>query len=128
MPLAPEPAPRTVVLYDGVCDLCDTGMNWLRARDTRGRLEFLTIDDPDVERRWPRLDPAELARALHVVTPEGRVYVGVDAAPVIFGALPGYEVLGRIANNHALRALLRPLYAWLAARRHIFLTGHRRGV
>ena len=116
---------RTVILFDGVCDLCDTGMAWLRRRDRAGRLEFLPYQTPEVAARYAGLDPARLAEAVHVITPDGRVHVGADAAAPIFAALPGWGALARILALPGVRLAARPVYAWIAARRHIFLTRHR---
>ncbi len=113
---------RTVVLFDGVCDLCDTGMAWLRRRDRAGRLEFLPYQAPAVAARYPALDPARLAEAVHVITPDGRVHAGADAAAPIFAALPGWGALARVLALPGVRLAARPVYAWIAARRHIFLT------
>ena len=118
-------AGRTVVLFDGVCDLCDTGMAWLRRRDRAGRLEILPYQTPEVAARYAGLDPARLAEAVHVITPDGRVHVGADAAAPIFAALPGWGALARILALPGVRLAARPVYAWIAARRHIFLTRHR---
>ncbi len=117
-------AGRTVVLFDGVCDLCDTGMAWLRRRDTLGRLEFVPYQAPEVAVRFPDLDPARLAQALHVITPDGRVHVGVDAAGPLFARLPGWGGIARLLALPGVRAVARPLYGWIAARRHISLTSH----
>ena len=124
-PDGPGTAGRTVVLFDGVCDLCDTGMAWLRRRDRAGRLEILPYQTPEVAARYAALDPARLAEAVHVITPDGRVHVGADAAAPIFAALPGWGALARILALPGVRLAARPVYAWIAARRHIFLTRHR---
>jgi predicted DCC family thiol-disulfide oxidoreductase YuxK len=119
--------PRTVILFDGVCDLCDTGMAWLRRHDRNGRFEFLPFQSPEVAARWPTLDPARLAAAVHVITPDGRVHIGADAAAPIFACLPGWGLAARALALPFARTIGRPLYAWIAARRHIFLTMHRPG-
>lgn len=117
-------APRTVVLFDGVCDLCDTGMAWLRRRDVGGRFEFLPYQAPEVAARFPALDPAHLAEALHVITPDGRVHVGADAAAPLFARLPGWGLAACVLALPGVRVIAHPLYAWIAARRHISLTSH----
>jgi predicted DCC family thiol-disulfide oxidoreductase YuxK len=109
-----------VILFDGVCELCNTGVAWIRARDRAGRCEFLPYQSEEARGRYPGLDPAELARAMHVIAPDGTVYVGVDAAPVVFGALPGWAWVARALALPGIRALARPAYRWLAARRRLF--------
>jgi hypothetical protein len=43
-----------VILFDGVCALCNTGVEWIRARDRDGRFEFVPYQS--VEDRYPELD------------------------------------------------------------------------
>jgi predicted DCC family thiol-disulfide oxidoreductase YuxK len=112
------PAPgRHVILFDGVCDLCNTGAAWIRERDRDGRFEFLPYQSDEARRRYPELDPQALAEAMHVVAPDGRVRAGVDAAPWIFGNLPGWKWVARMLEFPPLRALARPVYGFIAARR-----------
>jgi len=85
------PGERAVILFDGVCALCNTGADWIRARDRRGRFEYLPYQSEEARRRFPGLDPARLAEAMHVVFPDGTVRAGVDAAPWIFGELSGHH-------------------------------------
>ena len=108
---------RHVILFDGVCDLCNSGVAWIRARDRGGAFEYVPLQSPEVPRRWPALDPAALARSMHVVAPDGRVRAGVDAAPWIFSRLPGWEWLGAVLALPIVRAVARPVYSFIAARR-----------
>jgi hypothetical protein len=43
--------PRTVILFDGVCDLCNSGVAWIRARDRASAFEYLPLQSPEVARR-----------------------------------------------------------------------------
>lgn len=130
-PRVPEGAPgaRPVILFDGVCDLCHSSVAWIRARDRARAFEFLPFQSPEVGRRWPALDPAALARSMHVVAPDGRVRAGIDAAPWIFARLPGWGWLGALLALPLVRAFARPLYGFVAARRRSIprLTSCRRG-
>ena len=56
------PGERAVILFDGVCGLCNTGADWIRARDRRGRFEFLPYQSEEARRRFPGLDPARGGR------------------------------------------------------------------
>ena len=108
---------RPVILFDGVCELCNSGVAWVRARDRNGTFEYLPYQSPDVARRWPGLDPDALARELHLVAPEGRVRTGVDAAAAILARLPGWRWLSILLGLPGVRALARPVYAAVARRR-----------
>ncbi|MEP7028034.1 MAG: DUF393 domain-containing protein [Candidatus Eisenbacteria bacterium] len=119
-PPAPRGAGRHVILFDGVCDLCNTGVAWIRRRDRDGRLEFVAYQSDEARRRFPALDPERLAREMHVVAPDGEVRAGVAAAPWVFAVLPGWRWLARALSWPILRGLARPVYAWIAARRRLF--------
>lgn len=119
-PPRPAATGRHVILFDGVCDLCNTGAAWIRARDRAGRFEFLPYQSDEARRRYPLLDPDRLAREMHVVAPGGEVRAGVDAAPWVFAALPGWRWLARLLAWPVARSVARPVYAW-AARRRRFL-------
>jgi len=110
------PAPDAI-LFDGECALCDAGAQWVRRRDRLRRFEFLPYQSPDAARRFPGLDPRALAAEMHVVTSDGRVLRGVDAAARVFRGLPGWAWLGRLLGSRALGWAARPAYAWVAQRR-----------
>lgn len=40
---ADRPLPERLVLFDGVCGLCDRTVQWLLDRDPQGRLSFATL-------------------------------------------------------------------------------------
>jgi len=113
----PPPGGRHVILFDGVCEVCNTGAAWIRARDRAERFELLPFQSEEVRRRWPSLDAERLAEALHVVAPDGSVRVGVDAAPAIFGHLPGWEWVAFVLGIPGVKAVARPAYAWFARNR-----------
>lgn len=111
------PGARHVILFDGVCDLCNTGVAWIRARDRDGRFELLPYQSEETARRFPALDPARLAEAIHAVAPGGEVRSGADALPWILAGLPGWSWLARVLAWPGVRRLARPVYRWVARRR-----------
>jgi predicted DCC family thiol-disulfide oxidoreductase YuxK len=57
----PAPAlPERIVLFDGVCLFCDVAVDWLAARDPRGRLHFAALQG----------GTARILRARHPDIPE----------------------------------------------------------
>lgn len=109
-------AGRMVILFDGVCDVCNSGVAWVRARDTAGAFAFVPFQSPEVARRWPGLDPRALERALHVVAPDGSIRAGADALPLILSRLPGAGArwAARILGWPGVLAVARPVYAMVA--------------
>jgi len=70
----PAPLPPRIVLYDGVCGLCNRTVRWLLRRD-RGRLWYAPLQGPTAARlreRHPRI-PATLSSV--VLVEDGRVHL-----------------------------------------------------
>ena len=129
----PAEAGRIVILFDGVCDVCNSGVSWIQMRDRAGAFAFIPFQSPEVARRWPGLDPAALARAMHVVAPDGSVRAGADALPVILARLPGRgpRLAARLLALPGALVIARPLYGLLARlrprRATACLTNHGQG-
>lgn len=109
---------RYVVLYDGNCGFCEAQMRNLTALARPGAVQALNLHEPGVLARFPGLSHDECMTAMHLVTPEGRVYRGFEAAARAVATRP---VLGWLAYTYyipGLRQLCDALYRWIAARRY----------
>jgi predicted DCC family thiol-disulfide oxidoreductase YuxK len=71
----------------------------------------------------PALSDAALDRAMHLVTPDGRVYAGARALSPILSILPGGRLLAPLMRVPGMQPLADRIYAWVAARRHRFGCG-----
>lgn len=69
-----DPLPRHLVLFDGVCAVCDASMQWLLTHDTGGRLHYAPLQGPTataVRGRHPEI-PASLDSIVFVTQgPQG---------------------------------------------------------
>jgi predicted DCC family thiol-disulfide oxidoreductase YuxK len=112
-------ASKIEIFTDGACPLC----RWTRARiepfDTDARLRFRDYNDPAVAALAP-YSREELAREMHVRTPDGRWYAGYEAWLVVLKAMPLLEWLGRLLSTSAFRKLGPRLYRWVARNRYRF--------
>ena len=118
----PEPSPGSidpapVILFDGVCNLCNGSVQFLLKRDREGRFRFASLQS-DAGRRLMAehgLDVDVLSSVLLIE--EGRVWQESSAALRIARHLPGAWKLLRI-----LAAVPRPLrdagYRWIARNRY----------
>ena len=94
-------APLTV-FYDADCGFCRWTLSLLLRWDRHGALLPLAIQSPDGERLLAPIAPAERMTSAHVVTPDGRVFSGGDAVPVIARRLPGgapVALIGRVLGG-----------------------------
>jgi predicted DCC family thiol-disulfide oxidoreductase YuxK len=108
--------PKLEIYLDGSCAFCQ----WTRARiepwDTHARLRFRDYNDPEIAASTP-FSREELAREMHLRTPDGNWSAGFDAWVLILCALPGLAWLGTLLGVPPLRWLGPPAYRWIARRR-----------
>jgi len=86
------------VFYDGSCIVCAREMGHYMRQEHGGRLLFVDIGDPDFSPTPYGRSLDEFMEQMHVIDARGRLFLGVDAFPAIWEALPGrfYRLLGRI--------------------------------
>ena len=118
-----SPAPAAIILFDGVCNLCNGFVQFVLEHDQQHKFSFAALQSPTGQRllRESGLAPDQLSTI--VVVEDGRARTKSDAILRIAGAL-GYpwKLLG------ATRVLPRPVrdaaYA-LVARNRYRLFGRR---
>ena len=94
-----------VILYDGVCGLCNRVVQAVLHRDPAGHFRFAALQSGFARRTLARhgKDPCDLGTMYVVVDPEGpaeRLLAKSDAA---------LHVLGRLGHGRLLGAVLRAL-------------------
>jgi acetyl esterase len=118
--MAIDPGPT--VIYDGECGFCRQSVELLRRWDREHVLRFVPFQDAAAVARF-RIALPELAAALHLVFPDGRVYAGADAAPELLRLLPGKRWLAPWFRVPGVLPLARRVYARIAAQRHCLVRG-----
>lgn len=106
------------LVYDGDCDFCTRSVRLLSRLDTRRQLTFIPLQDPDLPRRHPGLDPAALQRAMHLILPDGRVLAGAEALPHIARMLPLGRPFSLLFRLPGVMDLADRLYRLVARNRH----------
>ena len=112
---------RHLLLYDGVCGLCDRFVRFVLARDHRGRFRFATLQGPvgrDLVAAFGR-DPDRL-ETVHVV-----VDYRSDAARVLNRSAAALFVLGQLGWPWRLASILRWVPAALRDRLYDRVAAHR---
>jgi predicted DCC family thiol-disulfide oxidoreductase YuxK len=115
------PPQKYVVLYDGHCQFCTKQVRNLVALARSGVLDAVSFQDASVLARFPGLTHEACMQAMHLVTPDGSIYRGFEAA---VRAMLTRPLLGLFAYGYYLpgiRQLFDRLYAYLAARRYRLL-------
>jgi glyoxylase-like metal-dependent hydrolase (beta-lactamase superfamily II)/predicted DCC family thiol-disulfide oxidoreductase YuxK len=114
-----DPAQRTFkVFYDGECEICQAGVSWIRILDSRRECECIAISPEALE---PFADCADLdacLRELHVIAPDGTLYVGADAVARLARNFRPTAWIGVLAGVTPFRQLSRFGYRFVARNRY----------
>lgn len=109
--------PSPIVFFDGVCNLCNSAVNFLIDRDTKNVLKFAPLQGTtfaEVERRFPELAAMEASIVLYE---NGKVYRQSAAILRLCLLLGGFWQL--LYAGIVLPPPLRDaLYAWIARNRY----------
>jgi predicted DCC family thiol-disulfide oxidoreductase YuxK len=115
------PPDRNVVLYDGLCKFCQAGMKCLLTLAKLGAIEPVNFQAPGALARFPGISHEACMKQMHLVTPQGKVYGGFEAA---VRALATRPIVGKLAYAYylpGLKQLFDFLYAAIAAHRYRIL-------
>ena len=119
----PSPAERPaaeVVIFDGNCQLCTAQVSRLARWDTRRRLSFLSLHDPEVARRYPDLTHEMLMRDMVVVDRRGRFHHGAAALRELARRIPRLWPLVPFLYLPGTLPLWQWFYRQVADRRYRF--------
>ena len=118
----PDQKPRAKaayrVLYDGQCEICQACVAWLKALDDKNKTNSLAISAEILSTIDSRLGLDECLRQLHVVTPEGCIYVGWDAVSCLARLFPSTWLMGALGQRFPVGNLGRRFYGFVAKNRY----------
>jgi hydroxyacylglutathione hydrolase len=106
------------VLYDGQCEICQACVSWLRTLDRQNKTVCLPISAEVLPTVDSRLKMDECLRQLHVVTPEGKIYVGWDAVTCLARLFPSTWLIGALGQRFPFRNVGRLVYGFVATNRY----------
>src|SRR6202171_3318075 len=109
--------PAYRVLYDGQCEICQSGVSWLRTLDREKKTICLPISTEVLAAVDSRLQMDECLRQLHVVTPEGEIHVGWDAVACLARLFHSTWLVGALGQRFPFRNAGRWLYRVIAKNR-----------
>lgn len=109
---------KLTVFHDGRCGLCQRCRRWLEEQDKVIEMEFLALQSPVVDQRFPGIRRLGLERSLTVVDDRGRVHRGDRAWAVCLFAVRKYRPLARAFSNPLLRPVVRGAYGLVSGQRH----------
>ena len=127
------PSPTSVadgpisVLYDRDCGFCRWSVAKLLELDRDGNLQPVAIQSEHGSHLLASVREGERLSSAHAVTPDGRVFSGGDAAPVIAAELRRGKPAAALSG--AVPPLTRACYRLVAGNRELvgrFVSGRRR--
>jgi predicted DCC family thiol-disulfide oxidoreductase YuxK len=108
----------TLLIYDGICGLCQKSVAWLKERDKHGRLAFVPLQAPGILERFA-IPHEEAMQHLHAINQKGRKRKGADAVLWAVSLLPRYRWLRLLWIVPGALPLSRWVYKQVAKRRHL---------
>jgi predicted DCC family thiol-disulfide oxidoreductase YuxK len=111
-----------IVLFDGVCNLCNAAVRFVIARDRHAHFQFAPLTS-DTANRALQAVPPPLPDTVVLVEPDGRIYTRSDAALRIARRLAfpwplayGLIALPKGVRDWAYDVIARHRYRWFGRR------------
>jgi predicted DCC family thiol-disulfide oxidoreductase YuxK len=118
LPKQTTPPGSNVLLYDGFCKFCTAQSKNLLALARKGAVEAISFQDTGVLDRFPGVTHDACMEAMHLITQQGRIYRGFEAA---VRAVATRRVIGLVAYGYyfpGIRQICDWAYRRVAARRY----------
>jgi predicted DCC family thiol-disulfide oxidoreductase YuxK len=112
------PPGKYVVLFDGLCKLCTAGSKKLIGLAKHGAVEAVNFQEMGALARFPGITHEECMKAMFLVTPDGRVYQGFEAAVRAVASRVWLRPFAYLYYVPGFRQLCDWLYARVAANRY----------
>ncbi|MBZ5553434.1 MAG: DCC1-like thiol-disulfide oxidoreductase family protein [Acidobacteriia bacterium] len=105
-------------IYDEQCEICQAYVSWLRILDRHHRVRCVAIEPRRLKKLHPGLQLEACLRELHVLTPEGELYVGWDGVAQLARLFPPTWIIGQLGRVPPFRWLGRLGYRFVARNRY----------
>jgi len=118
----PSPTDRPeadILLFDGHCRFCHAAVRRLRRLDTRGRIAYLSLHEPEVAERWPDLSHEALLKDMYLIDRGGGKHRGAEAYRYMSTRLPWLWPLAPLLHIPGSMPLWQFLYQQVAKRRYL---------
>lgn len=113
-----EPPGSYIVLYDGHCRFCTAQSKNVLALARPGAVAAMSFQEPGVLERFPGLTHEACMQAMQLITPDGRVISGFEAAVQAVATRALLKPVAYLYYAPGIRQLCDLLYRWVAARRY----------
>ena len=108
---------KATLIYDNECPLCTRAAGWVAAHGTRDALDTLPCKSPARAERFPNISEQACMEAMQLVLPDGRVYSGDQALPLLLNLIRGWRWLAALFRIPGVSLLSPVVYRWIARHR-----------
>lgn len=95
---------KSKILYDGNCVVCDIEISHYK-RIAPQDFDMVDISSPAFKAAEFGLTSEAVNRHMHVMSPDGKIHVGVDAFTHIWSRIPRYRFAKKVVELPGLRSL-----------------------
>ncbi len=124
LPSVDELPEADIVIYDGKCNFCRGGVEKVRWLDGKQRFAYISLHDERVKDLAPELTHEMMMDQMYIVTRDGRVYGGADAAKYLTRKLPMLWIFAPAMHI----PFFGPVYRWgykMVARNRYLIAGKK---
>ncbi len=108
---------KSTLVYDGNCSFCRSWVARIARRDRNDAFEFVARQTEGLIERFPKLDQGDFNTGMRLITPDGAIHVGADAAYQSARRLRYWRRIAWLYHVPGIHWLTRSVYAWIAANR-----------
>ena len=108
--------PKAIIIFDGVCNLCNGFVRFVINRDREGYFQFSPLQSEFSKRQLADYKAGQLGDSV-VLLEHGRVFVKSTAVIRILSKLNGVRWLGRLYRIFSPKTRDR-IYDWIARNRY----------
>ncbi|WP_158555776.1 thiol-disulfide oxidoreductase DCC family protein [Peribacillus glennii] len=109
-------------LYDAECILCRKTKQAISAFDWLDSIKWASLQEYEKQNHTIHFNKKQLREEMHLVTKKGKVLKGFYAVRRIMVKCPLLFLIGAFCYIPSVPLIGVPLYRFIAARRHLFLS------
>ena len=107
----------STLVYDGHCSFCRRWVGRIARRDRSGTFELVARQTEGLTKRFPKLTEGDFNTGMRLITLDGTIHIGADAAYQIARCLRYWRRIAWLYHVPGIHWLTRAAYAWIAAHR-----------
>ena len=111
-----------VILFDGVCNLCNGSVNWVIDRDKKNQFKFSALQSDFAKKRLSEIGYHDYMDSI-VLDDDGKIFTESDAALKVLTYLGGiysasiaFWIVPKFLRNAIYRFIAKNRYKWFGKR------------